>query len=289
MTLPYPSDMPADFGCDVAQQSRTPDPPVVLMADSGSGSYTSPAKTPDLATAARSHQVHHEDLRSKLARLVAQEKTATAVMTNAAQVSPPMLPSMLPPGPPPALCLTELLSPLADEEVLDPFVIGGGLAAQTELLPPRPVEVDIPVREVNAPASAGSRGHPLKCRAACKYLRRKGGCREGAACTFCHECRFLRASNTCDADAKGKAARPPTEAESAPIATLATAADFAPTAVCPTVGSFGHPFACAPPCKYNCKPRGCKDGRFCDRCHLCRWNRQSEMVVKTTTHRATRL
>jgi hypothetical protein len=39
----------------------------------------------------------------------------------------------------------------------------------------------------------------------------------------------------------------------------------------PSVGSIGHPFTCGQACKYHSKPRGCKDGRFCVRCHLCKW------------------
>jgi hypothetical protein len=38
-------------------------------------------------------------------------------------------------------------------------------------------------------------------------------------------------------------------------------------------GSVGHPRTCAEACKYAHKPRGCKDGSACDRCHLCQWRR----------------
>jgi hypothetical protein len=38
-----------------------------------------------------------------------------------------------------------------------------------------------------------------------------------------------------------------------------------------SVGSIGHPHSCAEACKYQSKPRGCKDGASCDRCHLCEW------------------
>lgn len=34
-------------------------------------------------------------------------------------------------------------------------------------------------------------------------------------------------------------------------------------------GSVGHPHSCAAACKYVQKPRGCKDGKDCARCHLC--------------------
>mmetsp|Transcript_67031 Transcript_67031/g.196017 ORF Transcript_67031/g.196017 Transcript_67031/m.196017 type:complete len:333 (+) Transcript_67031:55-1053(+) len=36
-------------------------------------------------------------------------------------------------------------------------------------------------------------------------------------------------------------------------------------------GSAGHPDSCGLPCKYHWKPRGCKDGASCARCHLCPW------------------
>jgi len=40
-----------------------------------------------------------------------------------------------------------------------------------------------------------------------------------------------------------------------------------------SVGSVGHPRSCQQPCKYFSKPRGCKEGAQCTRCHLCKWNR----------------
>lgn len=42
-----------------------------------------------------------------------------------------------------------------------------------------------------------------------------------------------------------------------------------------SVGSRGHPHGCRPACKYLLKPKGCKDGRQCIHCHLCRWTRHS--------------
>jgi hypothetical protein len=37
----------------------------------------------------------------------------------------------------------------------------------------------------------------------------------------------------------------------------------------PSPGSIGHPYTCAAACKYIKKPRGCKDGANCARCHIC--------------------
>jgi len=44
----------------------------------------------------------------------------------------------------------------------------------------------------------------------------------------------------------------------------------------PSIGSRGHPHKCADACKYACKPRGCKDGLLCDRCHLCDWRNRKK-------------
>jgi len=40
--------------------------------------------------------------------------------------------------------------------------------------------------------STGSVGHPDTCGTACKYARRKAGCRDGSRCTSCHLCRWSR-------------------------------------------------------------------------------------------------
>mmetsp|Transcript_81898 Transcript_81898/g.211002 ORF Transcript_81898/g.211002 Transcript_81898/m.211002 type:complete len:323 (+) Transcript_81898:47-1015(+) len=45
--------------------------------------------------------------------------------------------------------------------------------------------------------SRGSSGHPRQCAAACKYVRKKHGCRDGADCPQCHLCWHKRASKAC--------------------------------------------------------------------------------------------
>jgi hypothetical protein len=40
--------------------------------------------------------------------------------------------------------------------------------------------------------SRGSMGHPRGCGDACKYFRKKGGCRNGADCPCCHLCQWTR-------------------------------------------------------------------------------------------------
>jgi hypothetical protein len=56
------------------------------------------------------------------------------------------------------------------------------------------------------------------------------------------------------------------------------------SSACPTMGSVGHPSACQWPCKYNSKPRGCKHGTACVRCHLCRWTRSLEHAKQSLDH-----
>mmetsp|Transcript_64242 Transcript_64242/g.199303 ORF Transcript_64242/g.199303 Transcript_64242/m.199303 type:complete len:294 (+) Transcript_64242:114-995(+) len=48
----------------------------------------------------------------------------------------------------------------------------------------------------------------------------------------------------------------------------------------PSVGSAGHPFCCGFPCKYARKPRGCKEGKSCERCHLCHFTRARQRDSK---------
>lgn len=41
-------------------------------------------------------------------------------------------------------------------------------------------------------------------------------------------------------------------------------------------GSDGHPYRCGGGCKYFWKPKGCKDGEECTRCHICTYSRWQE-------------
>jgi hypothetical protein len=45
-------------------------------------------------------------------------------------------------------------------------------------------------------------------------------------------------------------------------------------------GSIGHPYNCAPACKYAQKKRGCKDGLNCTHCHLCMWHSRRQQATK---------
>lgn len=66
------------------------------------------------------------------------------------------------------------------------------------ILPPPPAPHAVPRGEYRkhrtAIVSKGSVGHPLNCAAACKYVKRKGGCRDGADCPNCHECFWSKAT-----------------------------------------------------------------------------------------------
>jgi len=148
--------------------------------------------------------------------------------------------------------------------------------------------------------SVGTMGHPHSCAEACKYVRRKGGCMYGDACKNCHACLWSHTSSkksqgyssgaglssAIAQDSQGSFANP------APVISLNALLPEPrllptnPTEELPahqtsqegfswetSVGSMGHPHSCGPACKYALKSKGCKDGRLCSHCHLCRWMR----------------
>jgi len=53
----------------------------------------------------------------------------------------------------------------------------------------QPVKAKAPLQVVT---SMGSIGHPFACNEACKYAKKPKGCKDGAACTHCHECTWHR-------------------------------------------------------------------------------------------------
>jgi len=55
--------------------------------------------------------------------------------------------------------------------------------------PPPPLALDLRVEEL---PSLGTKGHPHHCAEACKYFRRKQGCRAGKLCKSCHVCYWRR-------------------------------------------------------------------------------------------------
>lgn len=51
--------------------------------------------------------------------------------------------------------------------------------------------------------SVGSRGHPHSCAEGCRYVKRKGGCRNGSACPDCHLCAWRRTPQNTQAEVAG--------------------------------------------------------------------------------------
>uniref|UniRef100_A0A6U9JAL8 C3H1-type domain-containing protein n=1 Tax=Zooxanthella nutricula TaxID=1333877 RepID=A0A6U9JAL8_9DINO len=77
-----------------------------------------------------------------------------------------------------------------------------GVVLQHQKPPPVPVaSPTVPGVPMMSPVSAGSVGHPFSCAAPCKYSHRRG-CKDGAACTRCHICRWSR-----EAEKRAKATR----------------------------------------------------------------------------------
>lgn len=95
--------------------------------------------------------------------------------------------------------------------------------------------------------SLGTVGHPNACGAPCSA----SPCLAGQMCRSCHLCEDSR--QTTEVSPAGGA--------------------------CASVGSMGHPTSCADACKFATKPKGCKDGALCVRCHSCRWRRSSLLVL----------
>lgn len=46
--------------------------------------------------------------------------------------------------------------------------------------------------QVPSLVSMGTVGHPVSCGTPCRYVKRKGGCRDGSACLNCHLCFWVR-------------------------------------------------------------------------------------------------
>lgn len=134
--------------------------------------------------------------------------------------------------------------------------------------PPAPHPVPRPITAATNPSghiiSLGSVGHPFNCAEACKYVKRKGGCRDGANCTKCHECFWSRIPAG-GADVEQKLPEPQLPVEAQPF----------------SVGSAGHPYTCSNPCKYVWRKQGCRDGADCPNCHYCKWQRRPKDEVST--------
>jgi len=135
--------------------------------------------------------------------------------------------------------------------VFDETGVSKGLPLPVGLVQPPPAAF-------NETASKGSRGHPDGCEKICKYFWKRKGCRDGVDCSHCHLCAPKGAAISKVRTGDGNGNEP-------------TKPRASTTEV--SIGSLGHPLSCAAPCKFNSKKAGCKDGRLCDRCHICRWSR----------------
>lgn len=119
--------------------------------------------------------------------------------------------------------------------------------------------------------SAGSVGHPYSCATACRYIKRKGGCRVAAACPHCHLCFWRRdADAETDGVAQSSLSGKPVTSRSDVI----------------SVGSQGHPDTCGPPCRYARRKDGCRNGRECTNCHICLWRRDAQSDAQLDTQDA---
>jgi len=132
----------------------------------------------------------------------------------------------------------ESSAPLQDARCIS----GSSSAAASASVPPPPPPTASFI-------SVGSRNHPNACKEPCRYVKRKGGCRYGASCPSCHLCFWRRPR--------------PAEDVSEGISGISE-------------GTKGHPFNCAPACRYVRRRDGCRDGANCKNCHACFWKRDGK-------------
>jgi len=128
-------------------------------------------------------------------------------------------------------------------------------------VPPPPEPWHRPSAPPKLVVSRGSVGHPLQCGGMCE----DDECELGSACPRCHVCRMEQQQEKSRFEAEARLTEGP----------------------CPSVGSIGHPHACAEACKFYSKARGCKDGAMCTRCHSCRFSKHYRGKPKPVPKQAT--
>jgi len=121
--------------------------------------------------------------------------------------------------------------------------------------------------------SLGSMGHPHHCASACRYVKRKGGCRDGTRCQHCHLCFWRRDRERETAESVSD--HPATDSSTE----LAEPESFATLVSC---GTIGHPYTCASACRYVRRKVGCRNGADCPNCHACLWTREASDQQKQT-------
>ncbi|CAD7955675.1 unnamed protein product [Amoebophrya sp. A120] len=125
--------------------------------------------------------------------------------------------------------------------------------------------------------SVGSIGHPHSCKSACRYVKRKGGCRYGNQCPNCHLCFWRREKVVAGEDQFDDAASVSSGMSSGTtssyVSSICGVEQTYPWQM--SIGSCGHPNTCGAPCKYVRRKTGCREGENCPSCHLCQWSRPS--------------
>eukprot|EP00913_Durusdinium_trenchii_P002211 g2043.t1 len=156
-----------------------------------------------------------------------------------------------------------MLKPQVDTVIAQPLDMRAAYPTYTEVLddagippPPQPHPVARPSAGWQEKIgqshviSVGSVGHPFRCAEACKYVKRKGGCRDGEGLEQ------LKIQE--------------------PVHPVETAQPF-------SVGSAGHPYTCSAACKYVWRKQGCRDGADCPNCHYCKWQRRPKEESESPT------
>eukprot|EP00930_Biecheleria_cincta_P036280 TRINITY_DN24898_c0_g1_i1.p1 TRINITY_DN24898_c0_g1~~TRINITY_DN24898_c0_g1_i1.p1 ORF type:complete len:442 (+),score=71.07 TRINITY_DN24898_c0_g1_i1:47-1372(+) len=149
--------------------------------------------------------------------------------------------------------------------------------------------------------SRGSVGHPFSCAGACKYVKRKGGCGQGADCPNCHYCFWSKAHTDmnpkkelfAESAAEDSRLKQAQSIANKLVSLLGGQEMFAgkpkdSKAVRKelSVGTMGHPRSCAEACKYARRRGGCMYGGACVNCHVCFWSRTSARTATDSTSRA---
>lgn len=186
--------------------------------------------------------------RPSFPRKVTPSSTSAGATTAAPLASDPDIVSQsvgLPP--PPGLPLPPGLSVSTTPPVVTDLVCG---VCDERAVPNLGVE-DQHLEGGTVHLSVGSVGHPYTCAAACRYVKRKGGCRDGSKCQHCHLCFWSRPAEKNAGD---------------------DAAQIGGAVV--SIGTRGHPHNCGAACKYARRKGGCRDGANCVNCHACLWQRE---------------
>lgn len=159
---------------------------------------------------------------------------------------------------------------------------GDGRVAANSHVPTRGRE--IPEEPPALPLSLGSVGHPHICAGACRYVKRKGGCREGAKCRSCHICFWRRdeeVNKTPQKEFETESTQGSADLDDGTVSTAADSTAGSDLITCSmSAGTQGHPFGCAEPCRYVRRKSGCRDGVGCSSCHACVWRRPLTDQVK---------